>query len=136
MDNMANTDLTADVVSCPFEPSNRFFNPAFCNVVITKSSPRGFTSATIFSPAQVRTVAATADVPAEFTYNFDVKPDPSSDAGYVMGAFGTEFGVSTKEARGKNRIPSATNVSCDSATAAGMIARFTKKYACRSGFCL
>jgi hypothetical protein len=134
MDNMGSPTVTADVIACPFGPSSSFFYPAFCNVVYAKSMSQGVTSAAMSSSAQVRTVAASADVPAELNYNFDVKPDTSSDIGYAMGTFGTEFGVSIKEARGDNLTPSATNVYTDSATIAGMVAKFTKQYAYKSGF--
>jgi hypothetical protein len=134
MDNMANTDLTSDVVACPFGPSSSFYYPAFCNVVYAKSMSQGVTSAAMSSSAQVRTVTATADVPAGLNYNFDVKPDASSDVGYAMGTFGTEFGVSIREARGNNLTPSALNVYTDSATVTGMVAKFTKQYAYKSGF--
>jgi hypothetical protein len=53
-----------------------------------------------------------------------------------MGTFGTEFGVSIKEARGDNWTPSATLVYTDKATVAGMVAKLTKQYRSQSGFSL
>jgi hypothetical protein len=134
LDVMANSSLTSDVVACPFGPSTSTYFPAFCNVVYAKSMSAGVTSAALSSSAQVRMIAGSADVPAELNYNFDVKPDASSDVGYAMGTFGTEFGVSIKEARGTSMTPSATNVYTDKASIAGMIAKFTKNYAYKSGF--
>jgi hypothetical protein len=138
MDNMAEITYTSDVVACPFGPSETFYYPAFCNVVYAKSMSQGVTSAAMSSSAQTRTVAATADIPAELNYNFDVKPDASSDIGYAMGTFGTEFGVSITEERGLSNdiyaIPSIKNVYTDKATVTGMIAKFTKQYAYKSGF--
>ena len=135
-DNMGAPTPTADVVACPFGPSQSEIYPAFCNVVYAKSMSQGVTSAAQSSSAQVRMVAASADVPAELNYNFDVKPDASAGVGYAMGTFGTEFGVSIKEARGDNWTPSATLVYTDKATVAGMVAKLTKQYASKSGFSL
>jgi hypothetical protein len=135
-DNMGAPTPTADVVACPFGPSQSEIYPAFCNVVYAKSMSQGVTSAAQSSSAQVRMVAASADVPAELNYNFDVKPDASAGVGYAMGTFGTEFGVSIKEARGGNWTPSATLVYTDKATVAGMVAKLTKQYASKSGFSL
>jgi hypothetical protein len=135
-DNMGAPTPTADVVACPFGPSQSEIYPAFCNVVYAKSMSQGVTSAAQSSSAQVRMVAATADVPAELNYNFDVKPDASAGVGYAMGTFGTEFGVSVREARGDNWTPSATLVYTDKATVAGMVAKFSKQYASKSGFSL
>jgi hypothetical protein len=134
LDVMANSTLTSDVVACPFGPSTSTWFPAFCNVVYAKSMSQGVTSAAMSSSAQVGMIAASADTPAELNYNFDVKPDASSDIGYAMGTFGTEFGVSIKEARGNNMTPSVLNVYTDKATVAGMVAKFTKQYAYKSGF--
>jgi hypothetical protein len=134
IDNMANYTTTADVIACPFGPSTSLWFPAFCNVVYAKSMSAGVTSAAMSSSAQTRTVAMTADVPTALNYNFDVKPDASSDIGYAMGTFGTEFGVSIKEARGDSMTPSVLNVYTDKATVAGMVAKFTKQYAYKSGF--
>ena len=135
-DNMGSPTATADVVACPFGPSLSEVYPAFCNVFYAKSMSQGVTSATQSSSAQVRMVAASADTPAEMNYNFDVKPDASSGTGYAMGTFGTEFGVSIKEGRGGSLTPSATVVYTDKATVAGMVAKFTKQYASKSGFTL
>jgi hypothetical protein len=135
-DNMGSPTITADVIACPFGPSQSEILPAFCNVVYAKSMSQGVTSAAQSSSAQVRMVAASADTPAELNYNFDVKPDASAGVGYAMGTFGTEFGVSIKEARGNNLTPSATVVYTDKATVAGMVAKFTKQYQSKSGFSL
>jgi hypothetical protein len=51
-----------------------------------------------------------------------------------MGTFGTEFGVSVKEARDGNWTPSATLVYTDKATVTGMVAKLSKQYASKSGF--
>ncbi len=133
-DNMGAPTPTADVVACPFGPSQSEIYPAFCNVVYAKSMSQGVTSAAQSSSAQVRMVAASADTPAELNYNFDVKPDASAGVGYAMGTFGTEFGVSIKEGRDGNWTPSATLVYTDKATVAGMVAKFSKQYASKSGF--
>ena len=135
-DNMGAPTPTADVVACPFGPSQSEIYPAFCNVVYAKSMSQGVTSAAQSSSAQVRMVAASADVPAELNYNFDVKPDASAGVGYAMGTFGTEFGVSIKEGRGNGSAPSATLVYTDKATVAGMVAKLSKQYASKSGFSL
>jgi hypothetical protein len=133
-DNMGAPTPTADVVACPFGPSLSEIYPAFCNVVYAKSMSQGVTSAAQSSSAQVRMVAASADTPAELNYNFDVKPDASAGVGYAMGTFGTEFGVSVKEARDGNWTPSATLVYTDKATVTGMVAKLSKQYASKSGF--
>ena len=135
-DNMGAPTPTADVVACPFGPSQSEIYPAFCNVVYAKSMSQGVTSAAQSSSAQVRMVAASADVPAELNYNFDVKPDASAGVGYAMGTFGTEFGVSIKEGRGNGSAPSATLVYTDKATVAGMVAKLSKQYRSQSGFSL
>ena len=135
-DNMGAPTATADVVACPFGPSQSEIYPSFCNVVYAKSMSQGVTSAAQSSSAQVRMVAASADTPAELNYNFDVKPDASAGVGYAMGTFGTEFGVSIKEGRGNGSAPSATLVYTDKATVAGMVAKLTKQYASKSGFSL
>ena len=135
-DNMGAPTSTADVVACPFGPSQSEIYPSFCNVVYAKSMSQGVTSAAQSSSAQVRMVAASADTPAELNYNFDVKPDASAGVGYAMGTFGTEFGVSIREGRGNGSAPSATLVYTDKATVAGMVAKLTKQYRSRSGFSL
>ncbi len=135
-DNMGSPTATADVIACPFGPSQSEILPAFCNVVYARSMSQGVTSVAQSSSAQVRMVAAGADTPAELNYNFDVKPDASAGIGYAMGTFGTEFGISVKEARGNSLTPSATVVYTDKATVAGMVAKFTKQYQSKSGFSL
>jgi hypothetical protein len=135
-DNMGAPTPTADVVACPFGPSQSEIYPSFCNVVYAKSMSQGVTSAAQSSSAQVRMVAASADTPAELNYNFDVKPDASSGTGYAMGTFGTEFGVSIKEVRGGGLAPSATVIYTDKATVAGMVAKLSKQYSSKSGFTL
>ncbi len=134
IDLMGNSTLTSDVIACPFGPSVSEYYPAFCNVVYAKSMSQGVTSAAMSSTAQTRTVAATADVGSALNYNFDVKPDASAGVGYAMGTFGTEFGVSIKEARGNNMTPSQTVVYTDKATVAGMVAKFNKQYAYKGFF--
>jgi hypothetical protein len=135
-DNMGAPTPTADVIACPFGPSQSEIYPSFCNVVYAKSMSQGVTSAAQSSSAQVRMVAASADTPAELNYNFDVKPDASAGVGYAMGTFGTEFGVSIKEGRGNGSAPSATLVYTDKATVSGMVAKLSKQYASKSGFSL
>jgi hypothetical protein len=134
LDLMGSPTLTADVIACPFGPSVSEFYPAFCNVVYAKSMSQGVTSAAQSSSAQVRMIAATADVGSALNYNFDVKPDASAGVGYAMGTFGTEFGVSIKEARGNNLTPSQTVVYTDKATVAGMVAKFTKQHSYKGFF--
>ncbi len=51
-----------------------------------------------------------------------------------MGTFGTEFGVSIKEARGNSTTPSQTVVYTDKATVAGMVAKFTKQHSYKGFF--
>jgi hypothetical protein len=135
-DNMGAPTPTADVVACPFGPSESEVYPAFCNVVYAKSMSQGVTSAAQSSSAQVRMVAASADTPAELNYNFDVKPDASSGTGYAVGTFGTEFGVSIREGREGGTAPSATLVYTDRATVAGLVAKLSKRYSSKSGFSL
>ena len=128
MDLMGNSTPTSDVVACPFGPSASEYYPAFCNVVYAKSSVMGMTTGAVSSTAKARVVASTADVPSAFEYAFDVKPDESSGLGYAMGTFGTEFGVSIKEARGNSTTPSSTIVFTDKAVANGMVSKFHKEY--------
>ena len=135
-DNMGAPTSTADVVACPFGPSQSEVYPAFCNVMYAKSMSQGVTSSAQSSSAQVRMVAAGADTPAVLNYNFDVKPDASAGVGYAMGTLNTEFGVSIKEARGNGPAPSATLVFTDKATVTGMVAKLTKQYRSESGFSL
>jgi hypothetical protein len=134
LDLIGSPTLTSDVIACPFGPSVSEFYPAFCNVVYAKSMSQGVTSAAQSSSAQVRMIAATADVGSALNYNFDVKPDASAGVGYAMGTFGTEFGVSIKEARGNNLTPSQTVVYTDKATVAGMVAKFTKQHSYKGFF--
>ncbi len=134
LDLMGSPTRTADVIACPFGPSVSEFYPAFCNVVYAKSMSQGVTSAAQSSSAQVRMIAATADVGSALNYNFDVRPDASAGIGYAMGTFGTEFGVSIKEARGNNLTPSQTVVYTDKATVAGMVAKFTKQHSYKGFF--
>lgn len=134
LDIMANSTLTSDVVACPFGTTSSFYYPAFCNVIYAKAESQGVTSAAMSSSVQVRNTAASADIPAELNFNFDVKPDSASDLGFAMGTFGTEFGVSIREARGNSLTPSALNVYTDKATVSGQVAKFTKNYAYKSGF--
>ncbi len=140
VDNMGEITSTDDVIACPFGPSESVWFPAFCNVVYAKSMSQGVTSAAQSSSAQTRTVAVSADTPAELNYNFDVKPDASAGVGYAMGTFGTEFGISVKEERGWSDDfipkPSVSGVYTDKATVSGMVAKLSKQYASRSGFSL
>jgi hypothetical protein len=134
MDIMGNSTPTDDVIACPFGPSASAYYPAFCNVVYAKSSVMGMTTGAVSSSTNARMVSATADAPAALEYSFDVKPDESAGTGYAAGTFGTEFGVSIREARGNGTSPSALNVYTDKSLANGLVAKFHKDYVYRSGF--
>lgn len=134
LDIMGNSTPTADVIACPFGPAASEYYPAFCNIVYAKSSVMGMTTGAVSTSAKARLVGSTADAPAALEYSFDVAPDSSAGTGYAAGTFGTEFGVSIKEARGNSSTPSTTAVYTDKAFASGLVAKFHKDYSYRSGF--
>jgi len=134
LDVAGNYEKTADTIRCVFASSSSDYLPAFCNVVKAKSELININSAQISTKGSVRSVAASANVPAGLSYEIAVTPNSNSGSGFADGTVKTFFGGSIMEARGKNQEPSATNSWKDSSSVSGGIKNFQKTFNYESGF--
>ncbi len=89
IDNMGQGQLTSSVMLCPFGAGASAYVPLFCNRV-TMGSDIDMTQVSIATEMYSRSVAATADVPAELKYTINVKgPQSNAVAGVPSVAIGT-----------------------------------------------
>jgi len=90
---------TDDSIRCVFSNPSSSVLPAFCNIVTARSSLININSAQISSRGQIRSVASSADIPAELNYRIAVTPDSGSGSEFALGTVKTLFSGSVMEAR-------------------------------------
>lgn len=89
IDNMGQSQTTANVMLCPFGAGMNAIIPIFCNRV-TMGSALDMTDVSVATETLARSVAATADVPASLKYTINVKgPASTAVAGTPSVAKGT-----------------------------------------------
>jgi hypothetical protein len=131
MDLVGASGDSEDSYLCPFAESKSDNSPAFCNIVQMGSS-MDVTYANVVTDASLRDIQATADFPAEMSYNINAKPLLVETASGLVqqpttGSITAFMDVHTQEARGNNTLPEADFVYKESTTASGYINNFVKE---------
>jgi hypothetical protein len=130
MDLVGASGDSEDSYLCPFAEAKSDNSPAFCNIVQMGSS-MDVTYANVVTDASLRDIQATADFPAEMSYNINAKPLLIETASGMAqqpttGSITAFMDVHTQEGRGNNTLPEADFVYKESTTASGYISNFVK----------
>jgi len=139
LDVAGNYTATDNQIRCVFASAAIDNIPAFCNIVKAKSSLVNVNSAQVSTKAQIRAVAANAEVPAALNYQIAVTPDANSGSGFAEATVATEFAGHILEARDGGagvagwNATAADNAWSDKTEVTGGIKNFQKTFAYQSG---